>query len=226
MSVYFCELRDRLGAEVDAADDDAHMPEEGQPRSLQTIIQALQADLGSSDLQVFSVLGRGAFGVVYAGRWRSLPVAVKTLVVRNVEDGKEGLRRQQAVLEAAISLSMAHENLVATYTYMIKPLVHQPSHAASSALGPSGNSQCPQDQGSGQKLAVVADGGVDTYKLYIVQELCNGGSLWQALAYGMAGSVRSGGSSRLLALNLALDVARGMAHVHACRIVHGDLKPD
>ncbi len=75
----------------------------------------LQAELGGSDadLRVSRVLGRGAFGVVYAGTWRSLPVAVKTMVVANAEEGTAAAwRQQQAVLEAAISLSMAHDNLV------------------------------------------------------------------------------------------------------------------
>ncbi|KXZ47123.1 hypothetical protein GPECTOR_38g361 [Gonium pectorale] len=226
LPVYFCELRDRLkrGADEDG-DSEAAAVVEGDPLAeksgLQAAIRALQAELGgdSSEMEVFSVLGSGAFGVVYTGRWRSLPVAVKTMVVTDVESGNEGRRRQQAVLEAAISLSMAHENLVATYTYMLKPLVQQPSDT-SCAGG--------QGVGPGQQMppGTVADGGADAYKLYIVQELCNGGSLQQALSHGMAGSVRNGGSSRLLALRLALDVARGVAHVHACRIVHGDLKPD
>ncbi|KXZ47116.1 hypothetical protein GPECTOR_38g354 [Gonium pectorale] len=125
-------------------------------------------------------------------------------------------------MEAAISLSMAHENLVATYTYMLKPLVQQPPSAEDGAADGGGS----PGRSVGPDGVTVADGGADAHKLYIVQELCNGGSLGQALARGMAGSVRSGGSGRLLALRLALDVARGVAHVHACRIVHGDLKPD
>ncbi|KXZ47118.1 hypothetical protein GPECTOR_38g356 [Gonium pectorale] len=220
VSVYFYELLELQGRSEDLGGISAQCTAAGEPHNLQGVIRTLQAELGcgSSDLQVSSVLGRGAFGVVYAGRWRSLPVAVKTIVVTDMEGGNQGRQRQQAVLEAAISLSMAHENLVATYTYMLKPLVQQP-----------GDTSCDGGHGVGPKQmppAAVADDGADAYKLYIVQELCNGGSLRQALARGMAGSVRSGGSGRLLALRLALDVARGVAHVHACRIVHGDLKPE
>ncbi|KXZ47093.1 hypothetical protein GPECTOR_38g330 [Gonium pectorale] len=224
VSVYFSELQERLGRSEWMQMGAAECFPPAGPRSLQSVIQALQAELGcgSSDLQVSSVLGRGAFGVVYTGRWRSLPVAVKTMVVTDVEAGAEGRKQQQAVLEAAISLSMAHENVVATYTYLLKPLVQQPPSAVDGAADGGGS----HDRSAGPNEITVADGGADAYKLYIVQELCNGGSLRQALAYGVAGSVRSGGSGRLLALRLALDVARGVAHVHACRIVHGDLKPD
>ncbi|KXZ47114.1 hypothetical protein GPECTOR_38g351 [Gonium pectorale] len=100
------------GVDVDDATEGAPA---GKPRSLQAVIQGLQAALGggASDLQLSSVLGSGAFGVVYAGRWRSLPVAVKTLVLTDANAGPESRQRQQAVLEAAISLSMAHENVVA-----------------------------------------------------------------------------------------------------------------
>ncbi|KXZ47106.1 hypothetical protein GPECTOR_38g343 [Gonium pectorale] len=179
-----------------------------------------QAELGGrdSEIQVSSVLGRGAFGVVYAGRWRSLPVAVKTLVLPEAAAGPEDRQRQRAVLETAISLSMAHENVVATYTYMLKPLVQQPPSAEDGAAAGGGS--------PGRRLGPDEITVADAYKLYIVQELCNGGSLYDALVRGMAGSVRNGGSGRLLALRLALDVARGVAHMHACRIVHGDLKPD
>ncbi|KXZ47104.1 hypothetical protein GPECTOR_38g341 [Gonium pectorale] len=195
-----------------------------EPQDDQAFLQDVSAELGGgdSDLQVSSVLGRGAFGVVYTGRWRSLPVAVKTLVLPEVAAGSEDGQRRRAVLEAAISLSMAHENIVATYTYMLKPLVQQPPSTEDGAADGGGS----PGRSAGPDEITVADGGADAYKLYIVQELCNGGSLYDALARGMAGSVRNGGSGRRLALRLALDVARGVAHVHACRIVHGDLKPD
>ncbi|GLC77421.1 hypothetical protein PLESTF_001934000 [Pleodorina starrii] len=66
----------------------------------------------------------------------------------------------------------------------------------------------------------------DAVKLYIVQEYCNGGTIRDLLDRGLAGCVRAGGLPGLLALRLALDVARGMEHIHSCRIVHGDLKPE
>lgn len=40
---------------------------------------------------------------------------------------------------------------------------------------------------------------------------------------GVVGSVVAGGAASLCALTLALDVACGMAHIHAKNIVHGDL---
>ncbi|PNH11708.1 Serine/threonine-protein kinase ULK2 [Tetrabaena socialis] len=199
------------------------------------VISALHAELRDPDLKVHAVLGRGAFGVVFAGVWRGLQVAVKTLIVpaavarspyppRNGStsssdmDAHAARTRQRAVLEAAISLSMSHPNIVATYTYELKPLVRQPS-PAETAMEDSG---AVGGHGPAAPFVEEADG----HKLYIVQELCNGGSLREALAVGMGGSVIRGGQSRHLALRLALDVALGMAHVHSCRIVHGDLKPD
>ncbi|KXZ50660.1 hypothetical protein GPECTOR_15g344 [Gonium pectorale] len=189
--------------------------------------RATSAELQERDLEIQRVLGCGTSGVVYLGMWRGLSVAVKTLVVPDVS-AAEGRAHQRAALEAAISMSMGHPNVVATYTYQLKPLVHEQQAAAGSrALGSGGTTS--QSAGPSQVAhdgkAVVEIGG-DAYKLYIVQELCNGGTLRQALAQGVAGSVRAGGSSRLLALRLALDVAQGMRHVHSCRIVHGDLKPD
>ncbi|KXZ50664.1 hypothetical protein GPECTOR_15g348 [Gonium pectorale] len=74
--------------------------------------------------------------------------------------------------------------------------------------------------------AYQEEAGTEAYRLNIVQELCNGGTLRKALSQGMAGSIRKSGSLRLLALRLALDVALGMQHVHSCNIVHGDLKPE
>ncbi|PNH07111.1 Dual specificity protein kinase shkD [Tetrabaena socialis] len=183
-------------------------------------IRILEVELRDPDLAVNVVLGMGACGMVFGGTWRGLPVAVKVLVVPGLPattatafgpDGGGGdiHARQRAVLEAAISLSMAHPNVVATYTYELKPLVHDPQTGGPLVKG----STCAGDG------AVSMD--ADAYKLYIVQELCNGDSLGNALS-----TIVGGGIHRRLALRLAADVALGMAHVHSCRIVHGDLKPD
>ncbi|KXZ50684.1 hypothetical protein GPECTOR_15g368 [Gonium pectorale] len=77
-----------------------------------SFLRTVSAELSDADLRIASVLASGAFGVVYCGTWRGVPVAVKTLVVPAETAGPEGRARQRAVLEAAISMSMAHPNVV------------------------------------------------------------------------------------------------------------------
>ncbi len=73
------------------------------------------------------MLGRGSNGIVYAGNWRGLPVAVKTIVFEAWEGGgeeeagaargpstagKARLRFVRAVMETAISASVGHRHVV------------------------------------------------------------------------------------------------------------------
>ncbi|PNH11931.1 putative LRR receptor-like serine/threonine-protein kinase [Tetrabaena socialis] len=245
-NAYFDELRDGIMRVVEprqegpqeqqAGRDSAHLragPSRRQPggdAQLSRAINNIHAELRDPDLDVRVILGCGSFGVVYAGVWRGLPVAVKTLIVPAAIaaglglgsscDGREGRARKRAVLEAAISLSLMHPNVVSTYTYELRPLVQEPPPGPA----PDWGSESTSRDGGGGSPSCVEE--ADGHKLYIVQELCNGGSLRYALAAGMAGSVARGGACRRFALRLALDVALGMAHVHSRRIVHGDLKPD
>ncbi|GFR46219.1 hypothetical protein Agub_g7762 [Astrephomene gubernaculifera] len=220
-----------------------HRRAPGARRTVQDEVTAIQAELRDPQLEVLFLLGGGASSVVYCGTWRGLPVAIKTLVVSDAAVGQEGTghSRHWAVLEAAISMSLTHPNIVATYTYEVKPLVHEPrvpvlsSSTASSAEGvPVEVARAQQGGGSPPEAVAPSRSGsyeegvmtTDVYKLYIVQELCNAGTLRAALELGMAGSVRAGGLFKMLALRIALDVAQGMRHMHSRRIVHGDLKPD
>ncbi|GIL41933.1 hypothetical protein Vafri_21 [Volvox africanus] len=204
------------------------------PRGVAGAIQALQAELRDPELHVEAMIGCGSFGVVYRGTWRGIPVAVKTIVVATEPDGSRESRqaRQRAVLEAAISLSMAHPNVVVTYSYDLKPLIQAPAEASEGADAPTwrfndasvGGSQSltgPEQQGDGELPDFC-----DAVKLYIVQEYCNGGTLRSALDGGMAGCIRAGGLAGMLARRLAMDVAMGIQHIHSLRIVHGDLKPE
>ncbi|PNH08390.1 putative sodium-coupled neutral amino acid transporter 7 [Tetrabaena socialis] len=93
----------------------------GRAQEMARAIQLLHAELRDPDLDVHTVIGCGSYGVVYSGVWRGLHVAVKTLVVPAAAAGMEGVlglagrdahARQRAVLEAAISLSMSHPNVV------------------------------------------------------------------------------------------------------------------
>lgn len=56
-------------------------------------------------------VGRGAFGVVYEGFWRELQVAVKVIIFEDNMRG-EVKRKQNAILETAITTSMVHANVV------------------------------------------------------------------------------------------------------------------
>ncbi|GLI70474.1 hypothetical protein VaNZ11_015384, partial [Volvox africanus] len=103
-----------------------------------------------------------------------------------------------------------------TYSYDVEPLVHAPLEEVQST-----SSKAAEQFG---RIADIES--CDAFKLHIVQEYCNGGTLRHALDRGMAGCARAVGMPGDLARLLAVDVALGMQHIHSLRIVHGDLKPE
>ncbi|KAG2490369.1 hypothetical protein HYH03_011171 [Edaphochlamys debaryana] len=177
-----------------------------------TAIAKLHAELSGrqEQLKITTVLGKGSSGVVYLGTWRGLRVAVKTLVVHDALLGKENRQRHRAILEAAISKSLQHPHVVNTYAAEVLPL---------------GVVDTPAPMPAPKEGELFPEGMGDVYKLYIIQEFCEVGSLSNAISAGVVGSVAAGGAASLCALTLALDVACGMAHIHSRNIVHGDLSP-
>ncbi|PNH12348.1 putative serine/threonine-protein kinase [Tetrabaena socialis] len=198
-------------------------------------ISKLQIELSGrqEQLRVTTVLGVGSFGVVYQGTWRGLRVAVKTLVVHDALLGKEGRQRHRAILEASLSLSLSHPHVVNTYAAEVVPLAvvdPKQTNAADTAAasGKVAAAAQPRPSPAAERDAAAAStllpaGTPDVYKLFIIQEFCDVGSLAAALDAGVVGSVCAGGAQAVCALTLALDVACGMAHIHSRNIVHGDL---
>eukprot|EP00892_Ulva_mutabilis_P000885 jgi/Ulvmu1/10798/UM069_0033.1 len=96
--------------------------------------------------------------------------------------------------EAAIASNLVHPSIVATYWHDVRTV----SNARGLELG--------------------------IFKLCLVQEFCNGGSLRNAISRGMFGPrLRWRWQPIMTALK---DIAAGMDYMHAKRICHGDLNPN
>lgn len=100
----------------------------------------------------------------HAGTWRNLPVAVKTVTFQDRTSGSQK-SQQRAMLEAAITSSISHPNVVSTYSYDIQPL----------------NASSSQTRGGWHVATSMPLQMATDWKLFIVQEYCSGGSLRQAL---------------------------------------------
>ncbi|KXZ43560.1 hypothetical protein GPECTOR_87g423 [Gonium pectorale] len=235
-----------------AAEDDGHSAPSGRSRASTHGLELVAPS--DETISITGELGRGAQGVVYRGVWRGLPVAVKSILVQ-VPTCKQALggagpsptdpRVHQAVAEAAISASVNHPNLVATYTYMLQRL-----DCWYGGCGGYGSDRYTSGRSGGGYSNPHAE--PEAWKLTLVQELCEGGSLRDCLAKGVLADcrarrlpkrpesalhwervvVQAAPAAAAIAgcdpyapvmLLAALQAARGLAHLHSRSIVHADV---
>ncbi|KAG2443735.1 hypothetical protein HXX76_002081 [Chlamydomonas incerta] len=173
-------------------------------------------------IQVFEILGAGAFGKVQKGLWRGTVVAVKTMILPANMTGQEK-REKMAVMEAAISSSLVHPNIVTTYTYFIRPY-HEPTHDGVQNMLTQGEAAVEKNSDSHTSLddSTGDSSTIHSYEVRLVLEFCDKGSLKDALDQH---AFMQGGSLNLAAmLETAADVAKAMVHMHAANVLHSDLK--
>ncbi|GAX78093.1 hypothetical protein CEUSTIGMA_g5535.t1 [Chlamydomonas eustigma] len=82
------------------------------------------AERPSRKIVKLGLTGRGSYGKVYKGMWRGMTVAIKNMTLPSNMSGAEKNQRM-AIMEAAISSSLSHPNIVRTYTYNLRPVLEQ-----------------------------------------------------------------------------------------------------
>ncbi|KXZ56159.1 hypothetical protein GPECTOR_1g136 [Gonium pectorale] len=165
----------------------------------------LAGEIDDNQLMVTDVVASGGFGTVYKGTWHNLPVAVKIVLFSTAS-----VNRRIALQEAALSKSICHPNIISTYAVDAKPMT---------VLGRNGGSALP----GGSKPKSLAD--IQEWRLYIIQEFADGGTLRRSLDKGAFHEPYSGLPYLDMLLDIAQGVAAALAHLHSKNVVHGDLNP-
>jgi serine/threonine protein kinase len=170
-------------------------------------------------LELGPLAGRGAFGRVYRGRLAGAPVAVKVTA-----GGEEG-RAEEALAEAALLAALDHPNIVRCLDArrVERPAAGAGARLARAGSAPPGARRAPERARPAARAASAALGAAPRLEVWAVLEWCGAGSLHDALRRRRF-HARGRRDARGVLSALA-DVARGLTHLHARGVVHGDLTP-
>lgn len=186
---------------------------------IQLTVAALNAKIDDVQLSIHELLGRGAYGEVYRGHWRNLDVAVKIMNINEQDDSV----RQCASQEVAVLVNMVHPNVVTTFSYDLQVVPVQPQAQPSSRQQVSSSGSNPPGDG---RQSNESNQGPKRWKLFIIQEFCYGGPLRGAIDGQLFRKVDTGEVDLNKVLASAVDIGKGMQHVHSKNIIHGDLNPN
>jgi len=215
----------------------------GHVEVIEAVRRAIAPQLSNnstSDIEIKEALSEGAYGKVYRALWQGTEVALKTALLPSGMSGAER-REKMAIMEAAISSTLSHPNIVQTYTYTIAPVKNQgmPTREDLSLMGIEMQSIAASHTFNFSQSAMSRAHGAgkdnDTsmpspdarnhdLEVRLVLELCDLGSLRDCLDIGMFKMPEDGSLNYVALLDVALDTCKAMVHLHRQNVLHSDLK--
>ncbi|KAI8462306.1 MAG: hypothetical protein J3K34DRAFT_527838 [Monoraphidium minutum] len=203
----------------------------------EAIMQVLQQDIRAKgrqgaagpDLLVGPALGRGGFGVVCKAWWHRAPVAAKLLPSRSSEH--EAMRD---AVEMAVLSSVQHPNIVSVYSCLTDMVEEKPKDGSGGSGGGGrsggGGSSAGARAAKTRYRRLRPEEDVACHEVVysiVVMELCDRGTLRDAIAAGLLHTRLKGGAVGVKlapCLEILLDVAYAVQYLHSMQLVHGDIK--
>jgi serine/threonine protein kinase len=164
-----------------------------------------------SDLQVGPLLGSGRYSRVHRAVWRGSIVAVKLIEFPADASFWEDIER--SVIEGALSLELRHPNIIQTFDFCRWRKAVQPD--VSNAYSTAGGGHWVAPTAPLQEVDCV----------WLIQELCTGGTLGDALDRGWLKTRRAPDAPIDLVKYMltAADIISAVGFLHSRGITHGNL---
>ncbi|KAK9826680.1 hypothetical protein WJX74_009614 [Apatococcus lobatus] len=174
----------------------------------------------TEDVSLGPLLGQGTHGSVYLAKWNAATIAVKVLQLARPSDAA----RATELLEAVLSVDLAHPNIVQTYLTSTRD-ARKRGWPSSRQAGSSSKATRPALAPSALLSPPTSGAQTETWMLL---EYCDKGTLQDAIKNGWFKEretlhrVRDAPNMQAILLT-ALEVASALFYLHSISIVHADL---